>query len=192
MTFDPESFEAALAAYHFEEAEELLSHAPPDRVGGLRSELESRRIQAEESGRSRYQRILDLGASGSYDELLELHRDPVTPRLLATLSDAERQRVDLHLRGAQRWEESKRETNRRRMAEARKALDGLDLQLARGLIARVDGRYLDEGDAADRDDLLLELSARSMELEELSRLDEQFNNDRAGKRQPWWRRKKEP
>jgi hypothetical protein len=188
MAFDPESFEAALAQYRFDEAEELLNRAPADRVGDLRLELETWRAEAEETGRSTYQRILDLGASGTYDELLELYRDPTTARLLATLSDAERERVELHLRGAERWEETRRETNRRRMAEARRALDSLDLQLARGLLARVDGRYLDEQDASHRDDLLLELSARSMELEELSELEKQFVSERGRKRRLPWRR----
>lgn len=192
MAFDPESFEAALAEHRFDEAEELIADASADEVPGLRARLGQSRTEAEETARARYLRILDLGANGSYEELLELYGDPATPHLLATLSETERQRIDLHLRGAERWEESKRETNRRRMAEARRALDGLDLQLARGLIARVDGRYLDDEDAQERDELLLELSARSMELEDLSRLDEQFEIDRVRKRRrPWQRWKRD-
>ncbi len=192
MAFDRGSFETALAEYRFDDADRLLAQAPPDTVEMLSSVLEHRRTEAEELGRSRYQRILDLGASGSYGELLEICSDPTTTRLMALLTQAERDRVSLHLRGAERWAESKRETNRRRLGEARRALDGLDLQLARGLIARVDGRYLEPDDVEERDELLLDVSARSMELEELDQLDTQMKADQKPRRRLPWRRRKGP
>lgn len=112
-------------------------------------------------------RLVELGRVDDHRAILELAEDPATAALLALLSPAARDRAELQIRLARRWAEERRAMNRRRLDEARRALDGLDLELARGLLRKIDGTFLDADGGAIRDQLLLDLAARSMELEEL-------------------------
>ncbi len=69
------------------------------------------------------------------------------------------------------------------------ALDQFDVDLAAGLLKRVDQRFLDEEGKQRKDDLLLRLSGRKLELEEL----EAATADVAPpnpphRRRRWWRR----
>jgi hypothetical protein len=134
-------------------------------------------------------RIMTLGHERRYPELYALANDARTEDLLSRLGETPRFRARLQLTESLRWAESKRRTAARRLEDASKALDALDLDLARGLLARVDGRFLDEDLVGLRDELLLSLSARTMEAEELSevagRIDEDADPPR---RRRWWRR----
>lgn len=111
--------------------------------------------------------LVELGRIDDHRAILELADDPATGPLLALLSPAARDRAELQIRLARRWADERRATNHRRLDEAKRALDGLDLELARGLLRKIDGEFLDEGAATTRDQLLLDVAARSMELEEL-------------------------
>ena len=102
------------------------------------------------------------------------------------LPTAASDRARLHLRQARRWADRKRATNRRRLDEARAALTALDLELARGLLARVEDPFLDDAGRKERDDLLLELSARTMEFEDIARAVPPPEQPR---RRRWWRRR---
>ena len=95
----------------------------------------------------------------------------------------------MHLDEALRWKAYKQRTSVRHLAEARAALDRLDVELARGLVNKVDGRFLSDDQLEERDRLLLDISARSMELESLESagrdlIDEVGDPDA----QSWWRR----
>jgi len=94
----------------------------------------------------------------------------------------------LFFRNAARWEDSQRQTALRRLADAERALSGLDLQLARGLLARVDGRFLDSEEIARKDALLLDASARTMELEHLENEGRRLISEAEPKKRRWWRR----
>lgn len=112
--------------------------------------------------------MVEAGREGDHRRVLDLANHPHTERLLPLLSPAARDRAELQLRLANRWVDERRATARRRLGEARRALDGLDFTLARGLLQKIDGDLLDDGGRAERDKMLLELSARSMEMEELA------------------------
>ena len=191
VDFDQKSFDRALEEFRLADAEELASGADQSRVGGLLAEVESRRAAAEEAAKQRYQRIIDLAAAESFPELLEIRHDPTTAPLLALLSKTARDRAEPYLRDADRWEQSRRRINTRRLAEARKALAGLDLQLARSLVARIDDRFLDEQGFAERDELLLALSARTMEVESLRATGEQLIEDSPPQKRSRWRRRRD-
>ncbi|HZD23841.1 MAG TPA: hypothetical protein VE569_10635 [Acidimicrobiia bacterium] len=141
-----------------------------------------------ERARQLGERIVRLGHERCQVELVELAGDPSTRRLLGLLPDSERSRAEIHLKSAERWEQSKRETNTRRLDEARRALDGLDLELARGLTRKIDGRYLSDEQLREHDQLLLDISARAMEMESLSETGRELIEETEPKRQPWWRR----
>lgn len=164
-----------------------MSHAP-DGTPGDGEALPSRPVTGREAALALYQQIIDLGAERDYAALAELRLRPATPQLLTLLDDAARQRAELFLKQVERWEETQRETARRRLAEARKALEGLDLELARGLLTRVDNRLLDDEAREEKSRLLLELTARSMELEQLQAAAEQLRKEPRPARQPWWKR----
>ncbi len=133
---------------------------------------------------SLHRRILELADADESRLLLAIADDPSTGPLLERLPEAARRRSDLQLRRARRWAERQRTTNRRRLTEARAALDALDLELARGLLARIDGEFLDPEERRRRDEMLLELSARTMEFEDITR---RVPDARPQTRRRWWR-----
>jgi hypothetical protein len=80
--------------------------------------------------------------------------------------------------------------NARRLGESRRALEGLDFELAAGLMRKVDGRFLSAERREERDDLLLEMSARTMEIESLEPVrDEKKRPHRDGRRSARRRRR---
>jgi len=115
-----------------------------------------------------FQQIRDLGARRDYPRLAAIRDDPATGPLLDTLPAADRERAALFLQGVDRWLESEGRTARRRLAEAREALDRFDVDLAGALLTRVDDRFLDGEGREERDRLILDLAARTMEAETLT------------------------
>lgn len=131
-----------------------------------------------------HRRILELADAEDPRSLLAIADDPTTGPLLERLPEAARHRAQLQLRWARRWADRQRDTNRRRLAEAHAALSALDLDLARRLLARIDGEFLEASERQRRDQMLLELSARAMEFEDIAR---QVPNDPPPTRRRWWR-----
>ena len=189
VTTDRTAFARALSELRFTDAETLLADAGEGPRHELRAELEERRRRAEWEAQELHRRIIDLGAARSYPELVEIARREETPILLGLLSDSARDRAELFLRNAARWADGRRLTNRRHLDQARRALDALDVQLAAGVLARIDPDFLDEDDTARRDELLLEVSARRMELESLREAEQRLTKDHPSPDdRPWWRR----
>lgn len=141
-----------------------------------------------ESAHDLYRRLADAFDAGRQAEVVAIRDDAGTEALVALLSETQQDRVALFFRTATRWEESQRQTALRRLADAQKALDGLDLQLARGLLARVENRFLQDEEIARKDALLLDVSARSMELENLEDEGRRLIAEAEPKKRRWWRR----
>ena len=137
-----------------------------------------------------HDRIVALARAHDYRRLLDMAADPEVSDMLDRLPESTRKRSQLHLQRAVRWREQRMEANLRRMNEARRALDGLDLQLARGVLARVEDEFLDAEGTEIRDALLLEVAARDLEFEELEVVAGELDRDRPGlrPRRRWWRR----
>lgn len=177
----------------FDEAEELAERGEREADAELLDQIAERREAAEERARTLAERIIELGDEREFKEIVDLAHDPDTRPLIDLLPDTYRKRPDLYLREAIRWEQKRREISTRRLAEARKALDGLDLELARGLMNRVDSRFLTEEQKEERDQLLLDISARTMELESLDEngdelIEKREPRQQRSSRRPWWRR----
>lgn len=177
----------------FEEAERMVENANDGPGDQLRDEIATRRAKAEERARDLAERLLELGDHREFEEIIDLAHEPSTRSLLDLLPETTRKRPDLYLREARRWKERRSETATRRLDEARKALEGLDLELARGLMNRIDGRFLTTEQTEERDQLLLDISARTMEMESLNETGDELAGDRRPRqkddqRQPWWRR----
>lgn len=135
-----------------------------------------------------FQRIRDLGARRDYPRLAEIRDDPDTGPLLDTLPAADRERAELFLQGVDRWVESQGRTARRRLTEAREALDRFDLDLARALLTRVDDRVLDGEGREERDRLILDVSARTMEAESLDEAAKRVLDEASPRRRRFRRR----
>lgn len=189
MTTDTSAFSRALSELRFSDAEAILDDVDGDLRQRLASELEERRRAADWRARELHRRILDLGVARDYRALMEIRRRPDTDTLLELLSDGARQRAVVFFRNAERWAEGRRAANDRRLIEARAALDGLDLQLAGGLLSRIEDEFLDDRGVERRDQLLTDLTARRMEFEDLRSIDEQVGDGTADPdTRPWWRR----
>jgi hypothetical protein len=131
--------------------------------------------------------IRSLALRDDYRGLLAVAARPETEELLDLLSSDLASAARVHLDAADRWRQRKADANRRRLAEAQAALDAFDVSLARALLGRIEEDWLEPDDEAARDQLLLRLSARTMETEELSTLaSEAIEEHKPRKR--WWRR----
>jgi hypothetical protein len=136
----------------------------------------------------RYQMILRLSEEGRIAQLSDLLRDGTTVRMLELLPEASRRRVEVLLREVAAWEQHQRDLALRRLSDARRALERLDLDLAKGLAAKVDSRWLDPRELEERDQLLIDISARELELEPLQRAERALTEKPRPDRRPWWRR----
>jgi hypothetical protein len=147
------------------------------------------RPDSGDDARSLHERITRLGHDRDLEAILQLVEHREIRRLLESGPESSRARAEAYVKEAERWAQRKRETNVRRMAEARRALDGLDLELARGLMSKIDGRFLSEEEAEERDELLLDIAARTMEFESLSETgDRLLEQAEESEERPWWRR----
>lgn len=143
-----------------------------------------------ERARQLASRIRAYAVRDEHRALLEIDADPATSRLLERLGTDLAAAARLHLDAARRWKLRMEETNGRRLEEARAALDAFDLALTRALLSRIEEDWLTPDDAAVRDQILLQLEARTMETEDLSALaDEAFQEFKPLKKR--WRRKKD-
>lgn len=134
-------------------------------------------------------RIRALAIRDEYRNLLEIDAQPDTTRLLNALGTDLAAAARLHLDAARRWKVRMEETNRRRLTEARDALNGFDLTLTRALLSRIEEDWLTSDDAAERDEILLQMEARTMETEDLTALAaEAFERHKPRGRR--WRRKR--
>jgi hypothetical protein len=184
-------FEQAIAELDFETARALVDQietGEDDQESSTRLRIEIER--AERKARALHLKITELARSHDHRSLLDIVHHPSTARLLAVLPEDTRKRSEVHLRGAERWAERQVEANRRRLDEVSKAVASLDLEFASGVLKRLDGGFLDEEMRERRNQLLLDITARTIELEDL-----QVSASRvvAEERPPrWWQRRRRP
>jgi hypothetical protein len=134
-------------------------------------------------------RIRALALRDDYRGLLAVAARPETEQLLDLLSNDLASAARVHLDAAHRWRERKVQANRRRLTEAQTALDAFDVSLARALLGRIEEDWLEPQDESARDQLLLRLSARTMESEELTSLASEAIEEHRPRRR-WWQRRR--
>jgi hypothetical protein len=139
-----------------------------------------------EAARALNRRILALARRHDHLALLAVDADPETAQLLALLDGDLASAALVHLEGAKAWRRRKEEANQRRLAEARTALDGFDLVRARSLLFRIEEEFLSSRGVDDRDAILLEFEARTMESENL----QEIADDIIDEYLPRWRRRR--
>lgn len=180
---DRDSIRQLLDDLRFEEA----MQAADERYPALRAEISERRAGAEDEARAIVDRISELSAAGRLVDVAEVADDDRARALIALLPGSDRRQAEMQLDEAVRWTAYKRRTSVRHLAEARTALDRLDVELARGLVNKVDGRFLSEEQLEERDRLLLDISARAMEIESIEAAGRELM-DEDDPDKSWWRR----
>ena len=184
--FDQAEFQSAIEGFEFQHAERLLEDAPPEVGAEMALLLESTRKAALDSAHALRSRIVDLGQGERYLALMEIAADPATVHLLDLLPGPARQRSDIYLRETAHWVGKQRSANRRRLTDAREALDALDVELAKAILGRIDSQFFDNAGSDERDRLILEMESRAMELDELSGTAEQvIAAEKPARRRRW-------
>lgn len=181
---DRDAIQQLLDDLRFEEALQAADDTDP----ALRAEISKLRAAAEVEARALADRVDDLSARGRLVDLGEIADDDRSRALLALLSVSDRRQAEMQLDEAARWKAYKRRTSVRHLTEARKALDRLDVGLATGLVNKVDGRFLSDAQLQERDRLLLDISARSMELESMEAAGRELMGEAGDPDESWWRR----
>lgn len=122
--------------------------------------------------------------------LLALNAQPDTRQLLVLLPEAVASDALTHLDDAVVWRSIQEEANSRRIKKANGALADFDLGLTRALARKVDPEFLTETDRTAYDELLLGITTRSMEMDQV--LDAAGPLDLPEDEPPrrrWWKRK---
>lgn len=183
---DRDAIRQLLDDLRFDEAMKAADDDDP----ASQAEVSERRAAAEDEARALVERIGSLSSERRLLDVAGLADDDRARALIALLPGSDRRQAEMQLDEAVRWKAYKRRTSVRHLAEARTALDRLDVELARGLVNKVDGRFLSEDQLEERDRLLLDISARSMELESIEAAGRDLIDDDDPEKS-WWRRWKD-
>lgn len=132
--------------------------------------------------------ILRSARNHDHKTLLKIEADPSTESLLGIMPEGEARQARVHLRNAVLWRARKNEKAGTKLDAAETAIDGLDLQLARGILRKLDPQILAESQLARYDGLLLEVEARAMELEDIEDQIPPPPPEDEPRRGPFWRR----
>lgn len=111
--------------------------------------------------------VLRLARGDEHKGLLAIDADPATEALLSVLSDRQTAQARVHLRAARAWKERQNRKARDKFSSANRALEELDLVLAKGILRKLDTEILEPSELDRYDELLLAITARSIELEEI-------------------------
>lgn len=120
-----------------------------------------------EQARSLASEIARLARSHDNKALLRVAAEPETEELLAALPDRESRQSKVHLKSAAIWRTKLNRKALGKLDAAKKALDELDLVLAKGILRKIDAEILDDTSLNRYDELLLAVEARAMEIDEI-------------------------
>ncbi len=133
--------------------------------------------------------ILRLARAHENKELVAIDADPATEALLSQLSDRQAGQARVHLKASRAWKTKQNRRARDKMDAAAKALDRLDIVLARGIVRKLDPDVLEPAELERYDELLLAITARAMEIDEIeSSLPDEPPDDGDRRSRRFWRR----
>lgn len=132
--------------------------------------------------------IVRHARADDYPALLDIDGDPRTRVLLDALPERQTRSAEVYLKGARGWRSRQNEKARSKLQAASKALDELDVVLARGILRKIDSEVLEQPELARYDELLLAVEARALEMEDIeSGLPTLPPDDKPRQRKRWWR-----
>ena len=133
--------------------------------------------------------VLRLAREHDNTALLAIEADPSTEALLSQLTDRQAGQARVHLRAARMWKAKQNRKAGDKLDAAEEAMNRLDLVLARGILRKLDSEILERQQLDRYDSLLLAVTARQMELDEISdSLPEPPPDDAKSRRRRPWRR----
>lgn len=140
--------------------------------GGLMSERSSFQTMGDNAATTEQAKelvnvVLRLAREDDHKGLWVIDTDPATDTLLSLLSDKQTAQARTHLKAARAWQVKQNRKARDKFASATKALEELDLVLARGILRKLDTEIFEPPELDRYDELLLAITARSIELEEI-------------------------
>lgn len=189
MDVRPSDVDKALSEFDFDRARELARAIDAESESAqLTDRVAAEESQALQAARDLHARITELARSHDYRDLLDIAREASTEGLLRLLPPNTKSRSEVHLKGAVRWAERQVEANRRRLDEVEKAVAELDIEFASGVLRRLDDGFMDGPMRDRRNQLLLDITARTIELEELqSNAARVIEEERPAR---WWQRRR--
>lgn len=132
--------------------------------------------------------IIKHARADEHVELLAIDADPRTRELLDLLPEGEARQAEAHLKDTRIWRSNVNEKARRKFQAASKALEELDVTLARGILRKIDAGVLDQPQLERYDELLLAVEARTIELKDIEKgLPPLPNDTKHGRRKRHWR-----
>jgi hypothetical protein len=132
-------------------------------------------------------RIQEAALDDDFKALLTIDADPSSKALLDRLPAEQTVQARVHLRNARIWKGRQNEKAKSKLDAAESAIDGLDLQLARGILRKLDPGVLADIELERYDGLLLEVEARAMEIEDIESHITPPPPDKGQRRKPFWR-----
>jgi hypothetical protein len=134
-------------------------------------------------------KIIKHARADEHVELLAIDADPRTHELLDLLPEGEARQAEAHLKDTRIWQANANEKAKRKFQAAGKALDELDVTLARGILRKIDAGVLNPPELERYDELLLAVEARTVELEDIEKgLPPLRTDTKPGRRKRHWRR----
>ncbi|MFV1963004.1 MAG: hypothetical protein ACC658_14370 [Acidimicrobiia bacterium] len=121
----------------------------------------------EQRARKLVDQIMRDARADDYRALLAIDADTDTAMLLDLLPETATRGAKSHLHAARVWRDHQNGKTQDKLDAVKKALDGLDISLAKGLLRRIDSSFLDDLQLARFDELLLATEARAVELEDI-------------------------
>ncbi len=132
--------------------------------------------------------VLRLARAHDNKALLSIRANPATEALLAEMSDRQSAQIRVHLNAAELWRQKQNRKAEEKLDAAAKSLDELDTVLAKGILNKIDSEILDPDTLERYDELLLGVTARAMEIEEIEQSLPPTPPGDDRKRRRFWRR----
>lgn len=153
-----QEWEQAIAEHKYDQARAL---------GGPPESIEAAEQSAIGNATELRNRITTAAKAKDFRAMLEIEAEASTRSLLQLLPEAIATDAGTHLDDAVVWRTIQEDANTRRIKKAQGAFADFDLGLTRALIRKVDTEFLAEPDREAYDRLLLDMTARTMELDEV-------------------------
>ncbi len=162
------AFETALGELRLNDARDIAASWDDAARAAAMERLHTVEARARADADKLAARIQELARQDHYAALLDLADDPRTARLLAYTSREIRRGATLHLDGARRRRDRARQSARRQLESASRSLDELDAAEARKALDRIDVRWLDDAERSELEEVSERAAKAQAEADELA------------------------
>ncbi len=168
MDRDEPAFERALGELRLDDARSIAAAWDDAARSEALERVRAAEVRARADADKLAARIQELARSDHYAALLDLADDPQTNRLLGYTSREIRRGAMLHLDGAHRRRDRARQSARRQLESARRALDEFDAAEARKALDRIDDRWMSVDERNEFEEISVRAAKAQQEADELA------------------------